>query len=164
MPSSVQAVRAGRCRKRLNSCGPLLFGPQEKEIEVFTPARSRRILRPGRIEHMSTQRRAHCMNRTRAQIAPDTRISIAVAGVRIAPPGATESLSQDPRFVPLVSHTHPSLKKAGPRATHRYSSPLISIPSGSPKSHPASPQAPAVSCRRAERHDGKGNLYLQYAA
>ena len=30
--------------------------------------------------------------------------------------------------------------------------------------HPTSPQAPAASSRRAERYDGKGNLYLLHAA
>jgi len=127
---------------------------------------------------MSTQRRANRMNRTRALNAPDTRISFAVASVKLPLAGTNESLLQDPRLVPLVSHTHPSLKKAGPRATRRYSSPAgsprtdhrlraadpISIPSDSSKSHPASPQAPADNRRRAERHDGKRDLYLQHAA
>jgi len=113
---------------------------------------------------MSTQRRANCMNRTRALNALDTRISFAVASLTLSHAGINQSLLQDPRYVPLVSHLSPSLKKAGPRATHRYSSPPISIPSGSAKIHPASPQAPADCCRRAERHDGKRDLYLQHAA
>ena len=118
---------------------------------------------------MSTQRRAYCMNRTRAQIAPDTRISFAVANVTLPHLGANESLPQDPRFVPLVRPPRFSLGPVGPRkfgsrATRRYSSPLISFQPGFAKSHPASPQAPAGMCLRAERHDGKRNLYLQHAA
>ncbi len=137
---------------------------------------------------MSTQRRATCMNRTRAQIAPDTRISFAVFGVLTIPNGVTESLPQDPRFIPLDGQASFSQATAGPR-TIRRSSPLawslrtvfrlqdlagtglrppgadlISLLSGSASSHPALPQAPTGRRRRAERYDGKGNLYLQYAA
>jgi len=113
---------------------------------------------------MSTQRRANRMNRTRALNAPDTRISFAVASGTLPHVGTNKSLPQDPGFVPLVSHPHPSLKKAGLRATHRYSSRPISIPSDSSKPLPASPQAPADNCLRAERHDGKRDLYFQHAA
>ena len=137
---------------------------------------------------MSTQRRANCLNRTRAQNAPDTRISFAAFGVLTIPNGVTESLPQDPRFISLDGQASFSQAMARPR-TIRRSSPLawslrtvfgpwgsagtglrppgadlISLLSGSASSHPALPQAPTGVRRRAERYDGKGNLYLQHAA
>ncbi len=137
----------------------------------FSPARSRRILRPGRIEHMSTQRRAGCTDRE-GLVAPvmreATRQSRAVVSAIRTPMRVATSLQQDPRFVPLVSHKSPfwilfHLNEAGSRA-HRYSLPPISILTGSAKSHPTLPHAPAADCRWAERHDGKRNLHFKHAA
>jgi hypothetical protein len=58
----------------------------------------------------------------------------------------------------------------GKQASPRSSIPHISYPSGSERLHrilphgPIGPQAPAGSNRRAERYDGKRDLYFQHAA
>jgi|SRR5580658_9176287 hypothetical protein len=136
----------------------------------FSPARSRRILRPGRIEHMSTQRRARSVQMNGlASFAPIAQVNRAIASATKKPVRVTESLHQDPRFVKRAGNSEPSSslvwsQKVGRRAAHRYSLPPISILSGSAESHPALPQAPAADRRWAERHDGKRNLYLQHAA
>ena len=58
----------------------------------------------------------------------------------------------------------------GKQASPRSSIPRIPYPSGPVSLHrplphgPFGPKAPAASRRRAERYDGKGNMYLQHAA
>jgi hypothetical protein len=53
---------------------------------------------------------------------------------------------------------------AGRLANHGFSLPHIPSPSGLARFHPTLPWVPAGRRRWAERYDGKGNLYLQYAA
>jgi hypothetical protein len=53
---------------------------------------------------------------------------------------------------------------AGRPANHGFSLPHIPSPSGLARLHPTLPWVPAGRRRWAERYDGKGNLYLQYAA
>jgi hypothetical protein len=53
---------------------------------------------------------------------------------------------------------------AGRPANHGFSLPHIPSPSGLARLHPTLPRVPAGRRRWAERYDGKGNLYLQYAA
>ncbi len=102
----------------------------------------------------------------------------AIANGTTAPPEppaswVTDSLHKDRPIEQLVGQddrcgTPPS--RAGSRAAvgtpanRRSSLPHIPIPPGLASFHPASPQAPAAYSRRAERYDGKGNLYLLYAA
>lgn len=50
------------------------------------------------------------------------------------------------------------------QATRRTLLPLIPILSDSALSYQALPQDPAADSRRAERYDGKGNLYFKHAA
>ena len=57
-----------------------------------------------------------------------------------------------------------SLAASGPPASRRSSLPHIPTPPGLASFHLALPQAPAALSRRAERYDGKGNLYLLHAA
>jgi hypothetical protein len=52
----------------------------------------------------------------------------------------------------------------GTPATQRSSFPHIPFPSGFARLLPTLPQFPAGSSRRAERYDGKGNLYFKHAA
>jgi hypothetical protein len=52
----------------------------------------------------------------------------------------------------------------GIQATPRSSIPRIPYPSGLARLHPPLPQFPAGFDRRAERHDGKRDLYFQHAA
>jgi hypothetical protein len=53
---------------------------------------------------------------------------------------------------------------AGRPANHGFSLLHIPSPSGHARLHPTLPRVPAGRRRWAERYDGKGNLYLQYAA
>ncbi len=108
--------------------------------------------------------------------APRTGLSCASGGT--APPEVparwvTNSLHTDHRLKLCAGqdarHGAPpsgagSLAASGPPASRRLSLPHIPIPPGLALFHPALPQAPAASSRRAERYDGKGNLYLLYAA
>jgi hypothetical protein len=50
------------------------------------------------------------------------------------------------------------------QASARSSIPHISYPSGFARIHPPLPQAPDGHCRRAERYDGKRDMYFQHAA
>ena len=150
--------------------------------------------RPGRIEHMSTQRResrstqatktccrgsrnywqrTDCTDREGADglfsLAPVTRSNRAYASAITAPPfttanSATKSLQKDPRFTQLVCHDSPPLWTSRRRQAYRYSLPPISILSGSVRFHLASPQVPAKIDCWAERYDGQGNLYFKHAA
>jgi hypothetical protein len=58
----------------------------------------------------------------------------------------------------------------GKQASPRSSIPHISYPAGFARTHrtlpqgPIGPQAPAGQCRRAERYDGKRDMYFQHAA
>ena len=150
--------------------------------------------RPGRIEHMSTQRRessstqaaktrcrgsrdywqsTDCTDREGADglvsLAPVTRVSRAYASAITARPFstadlATKSLQKDPRFTPPVCHDSPPQGTNRRRQAYRYSVPPISILSGSMRFHLASPQAPAKNDCWAERYDGQGNLHFKHAA
>jgi hypothetical protein len=53
---------------------------------------------------------------------------------------------------------------SGTPATRRSSLPHIPFPSGLARLHRTLPRVPAGRRRWAERYDGKGNMYLQYAA
>jgi hypothetical protein len=150
--------------------------------------------RPGRIEHMSTQRRessstqvtktrcrgsrndwqrTDCTDREGADglvsPAPVTRINCAYASAITARPFstanlATKSLQKDPRFTRSVCHDSPPQWTHSRRQAYRYSLPPISILSGSVRFHLASPQAPAKNDCWAERYDGQGNLHFKHAA
>ena len=86
---------------------------------------------------------------------------------------ATISLQKDYRIVLLVLQ---ELRRGSPPfgagigaeigtpANHGSSLPHIPSPSGFATLHPTLPQVLAGRRRRAERYDGKGNLYLQHAA
>ncbi len=86
---------------------------------------------------------------------------------------ATISLQLGNRIVQLVlqylRHDSPPVG-AGPgagngtSANHGSSLPHIPIPSGLARFHRTLSRVPAGRRRRAERYDGKGNLYLQHAA
>ena len=52
----------------------------------------------------------------------------------------------------------------GKQASPRSSIPHISYPSGFGRVHPPLPQAPDGPSRRAERYDGKRDMYFQHAA
>ena len=52
----------------------------------------------------------------------------------------------------------------GTQASPRSSLPHIPYPSGSPRLHPTLPHAPVGHRRRAERYDGKRDMYFQHAA
>jgi len=52
----------------------------------------------------------------------------------------------------------------GMQASPRSSLPHIPFPSGLARLHPPLPQAPAGDHRRAERYDGKRDMYFQHAA
>ena len=150
--------------------------------------------RPGRIEHMSTQRRessstqatktrcrgsrdywqsTDCTDREGADglvsLAPVTRFSRAYASAITARPFctahlATNSLQKDPRFTRLVCHDSPPHWTNRRRQAYRYSRPPISVLSGSVRFHLASRQAPADNHCWAERYDGQGNLHFKHAA
>jgi hypothetical protein len=150
--------------------------------------------RPGRIEHMSTQRRessstlatktrcrgsrhywqrTDCTDREGADglvsLAPVTRNNLAYASAITARPFptavlATISLQKDPGFIRHVCHDSPPLWTRRRRQAYRYSLSPISILSGSMRFHLASPQAPEGNCRWAERYDGQGNLHFKHAA
>ena len=69
----------------------------------------------------------------------------------------------------IVRHNAPpfragGLATPGQKALRRLSLSHIPTPPGLASFHSASPQAPAAQNRRAERYDGKGNLYLLNAA
>lgn len=85
----------------------------------------------------------------------------------------TDSLHTDHRFeqcaAQIARHGVPPLRAGsqaafGPQTLRRLSLPHIPTPPGFASVHPTSPQAPAALSRRAERYDGKGNLYLFDAA
>ncbi len=86
---------------------------------------------------------------------------------------ATISLQSDNRIVQSVLQylrlgSPPSRAglgaETGTPASHGSSLPHIPHPSGLARLHPTLPQVPAGRRRRAERYDGKRNLYLQHAA
>jgi hypothetical protein len=58
----------------------------------------------------------------------------------------------------------PNRAALGTQASPRSSLPHIPYPSGSPRLHPTLPHAPAGHRRRAERYDGKRDMYFQHAA
>ena len=149
--------------------------------------------RPGRIEFMSTQRRVcrlQRMSRTnrvrergalsdvilsqgraqeRSSPGPFARIDQAFANGVTAPPErlatraarvATNSLQKDSFSVRLVRHGYSS---QGSTAYRSSLSPISILP-GFARSHLTLPQAPAVDCCWAERHDGKRDLHFQHAA
>jgi len=137
---------------------------------------------------MSTQRRAdrwqrrNCAERAEAAkiffFALFAWLFCASANVLTAPPRiaawlATNSLQLDYRFVQLVCQdvgrgSPPSgavLRSNASSATiHESSLPLIPPPFGRLRLHPSLPQVSAGLSRRAERYDGKRDLYLQHAA
>jgi len=143
---------------------------------------------PGRIGFMSTQRRAdrwqrrNCAERAEAAkiffFALFAWLFRACANVLTAPPQlaawlATNSLQLDYRFVQLVCQdvglgSPPSgaavCSNAYPATIHESPLSLISTPIGCSRLHPSLPQVPAGLSRRAERYDGKRDLYLQHAA
>ena len=110
--------------------------------------------------------------------SPLARYGCADATVGTAPPGfkartATISLQSDYRIVQLVlqelRHGTPPFwarcgAETGTPANHGSSLPHIPNPSGLASLHRTLPQFPAGRRHRAERYDGKGNLYLQHAA
>ena len=143
---------------------------------------------PGRIGFMSTQRRANRWQRTgstkRAAVleisfpAPVVRSVRALANGGTAPPLygawlATNSLQLDHRFLQLAGQ---EIRRGSPPpgpghhtkysypATHGSSLRHIPFPSGSTRLHLTLSQDPTGNCRRAERYDGKRDLYLQHAA
>ena len=73
---------------------------------------------------------------------------------------ATNSLQKDHRSIRLVRQGQ--LPQGS--TAHRHSLSPISILSRSVRVHPTLPQDPAGNRRRAERHDGKRNLYLKHPA
>lgn len=84
---------------------------------------------------------------------------------------ATEFLQSDhhPRQLvqPFFEADHrgsPPLRAARPKASPRLSRPHIPYPSGLVRLHPTLPQDPAGDHRRAERYDGKRDMYFQHAA
>jgi hypothetical protein len=58
----------------------------------------------------------------------------------------------------------PNRAALGTQASPRSSLPYIPYPSGSARLHPTLPHAPAGHRRRAERYDGKRDMYFQHAA
>ena len=58
----------------------------------------------------------------------------------------------------------PNRAALGTQASPRSSLPHIPYPSGSLRLHPTLPYAPAGYRRRAERYDGKRDMYFQHAA
>ena len=58
----------------------------------------------------------------------------------------------------------PNRAALGTQASPRSSLPHIPYPSGSPRLRPTLPHAPAGHRRRAERYDGKRDMYFQHAA
>jgi hypothetical protein len=58
----------------------------------------------------------------------------------------------------------PNRAALGTHASPRSSLPYLPYPSGSPGFHPTLPHAPAGWRRRAERYDGKRDMYFQHAA
>ena len=110
--------------------------------------------------------------------SPFALYGCANASVGTAPPGfsartATISLQSGYRIVQLVLQylrrgTPPlgagSGAETGTPANHGSSLPHIPDPSGLAPLHRTLPQVPAGRRHRAERYDGKGNLYLQHAA
>jgi len=109
---------------------------------------------------------------------PIARHHCANASGGTAPPGfsartATNSLQLGYRIVQLVlqelRHGTPPVwarsgGETGTLANHGSSLPHDPNPSGLALLHRTSPQFPAGRRRRAERYDGKGNMYLQHAA
>jgi len=146
---------------------------------------------PGRIGFMSTQRRAirwqrlssTCLAATLeisfpALIVPPMR---ALANGGTAPPSfkawlATNSLQLDYRFVCLGRLTYKDVRRGSPPpgaaaspatgfvTIDRSSRSLFPSPPGCARLPRPLPQVPAASSRRAERYDGKRDLYLQHAA
>ena len=137
---------------------------------------------------MSTQRRENRWQRTgctkrpaaleKSSPAPIVQQVRALAKVGTAPPSfgarlATNSLYLDSRFVPVVRQ---DLRRGSPpfgagRRT-KSSSPTahgsslrhIPTPSGTARLHLTLSQDPAAYRHRAERYDGKRDLYFQHAA
>ena len=117
--------------------------------------------------------RTDCTDREGADglvsLAPVTRKSRAYASPSTARPIttavlATKSLQKDPGFLKLVCHDSPPLGTPRRGQAYRYSLSPISILSGPVRFHLASPQAPAIIHRWAERYDGQGNLHFKHAA
>jgi len=87
---------------------------------------------------------------------------------------ATTSLPMDHPHRKFVSPAHAarwtsprssgSIAKLIRQATRRTFLPLIPIPPDSALLRQTLPQDPAAESRRAERYDGKGNLYFKHAA
>lgn len=73
---------------------------------------------------------------------------------------ATNSLQKETHLARLVRQGHPFTGSTA----HRSRLSPSSILSGSARVHPTLPQDPAANGRRAERHDGKGNLHFKHAA
>ena len=145
-------------------------------------------LEPGRIGFMSTQRRENRWQRTgctkraaaleKSSPAPIVQQIRALATVGTAPPRfgarlATNSLYLDYRFVSVVRQ---DVRRGSPPfgagrrtktsspTTHGSSLRHIPAPSGTARLHLTLSQDPAAYRRRAERYDGKRDLYFQHAA
>ena len=143
---------------------------------------------PGRIGFMSTQRRENRWQRTgctkraaaleKSFPAPVVQQVRALANGRTAPPRlgtrvATISLYLDYRLVSVVRQ---DIRRGSPplgagrrtrvssKTTHGSSLRHIPSPSGTARLHLTLSQDPAGYRRRAERYDGKRDLYLQHAA
>jgi hypothetical protein len=137
-----------------------------------------RIQEPGRIELMSAQRRENRRKRiTGAGVeSPPAPQGNAAFGGRTAPPGkwarlATNSLQVDRRFKRPERNADTDDSRGAPRcASSRISQFSRSSPSHISSSsavspfHSDRPQIPAGVGRRAERYDGKRDLYFLNAA
>lgn len=175
---------AGRSQQVHPSCiARARGGLQEDLIQVFTPARPEVARSPAGLGSMSTQRREtrwQCNGyesrqelREPSGFAPDSRLCRAAANGGTARPDgsatqATNSLQKDH---PLVRLALPGGHGGSPplwtgRYTYarRSSLSLLSVLTGSSRLPLAMPQAPAALSRRAERYDGKRDLYFFHAA
>ncbi len=165
----------------------------KRKVQASTPAGVPTDRRPGRIEFMSTQRRAYrlqCMSCTnRAEEREANRDgSLSPATMRVLPSPApfarvihasvSGGTASPKRLVTQWAKVATNSLQKENRSVRfvRHGQPLHrstayrsslspnSILSGFARVHPTLPQDPAANGCRAERHDGKGNLHFKHAA